>query len=252
VVDVHPERVAQFDDAVRGRGTEADTLEQARILEDDVVGIIASTGDDVDNLSIVMTARELNPDLFVVARQEQQQHEDLFEALDADLVANRSKIVARRMLAVATTPLLQTFLQHLVNAEDQFAERTQARLESCLHDRAPSLWVISLDGDEARGVRAAEEAGIDLHLQHLTHNSRSERGEVLPCVALVLRRGARIFFLPDGGERLLEGDELLFAGRSVARWEMERALQDPVLLMDFATPGSVPRTAIGRWFARRS
>jgi hypothetical protein len=75
---------------------------------------------------------------------------------------------------------------------------------------------------------------------------------MLPCVCLVLRRSARTFFLPDGGERLLEGDELLFAGRSVARWEMERALQDPVLLMDFATPGPVPRTALGRWIMRRS
>ena len=64
VIDVHPERVAERPGSVLGRGTEAATLEQAGVRE--AVGIIAGTGDDVDNLSIIMTARELNPHLFVV------------------------------------------------------------------------------------------------------------------------------------------------------------------------------------------
>ena len=65
---------------------------------EDAVGIIAGTGDDMDNLSIIMTALELNPDLFVVARQENPQNDELFDASGAHLVARRSLIVARRIL----------------------------------------------------------------------------------------------------------------------------------------------------------
>ena len=73
------------------------------------MGIIAGTGDDIDNLSIIMTALELNPDLFAVGRQEIQQNDELFDSSGADLVARRSLIVARRILAMATTPLLPVF-----------------------------------------------------------------------------------------------------------------------------------------------
>ncbi len=102
----------------------------ARPTSSTAVGIIAGTGDDVDNLSIVMTALELNPDLFVVARQENPLNDQLFESSGADLVARRSLIVARRILAVATTPLLPVFNDHLVNQDERFAQRVKHRLEA--------------------------------------------------------------------------------------------------------------------------
>lgn len=249
VIDVHEDRISRYERSVLGRGTEAATLEEAGVH--DAVGVIACTGDDMDNLSIVMTALELNRDLFVVARQEQQQNDVLFDACGADLVAKRSLIVARRILAVATTPLLQIFMQHLVREDDSFAERTMARLKGCLNGRAPSLWVAELTGDEAVGIRTAKELEISLNLRHLTHNARSERGESLPCVCLMIERGAQRLFLPHADQALMESDRLLFAGRPAALREMRRALLDPTLLVDFATPGPVPRTTIGRWLSRR-
>lgn len=249
VVEVHPERLERFPSGVLGRGTEAHTLQEAGLQ--DAVGIIAGTGDDVDNLSIIMTALELNPHLFAVARQERQQNDALFDASGAHLVARRSLIVARRILAVATTPLLQTFLQHLVVKDDRFAERTKARLEAVLHGRAPSLWVIDLQGDLAEGLRHARADGVNLELGHITHNLRTEDAESLACVCLVVERGAQRLFLPEADFDLLEGDRLLFAGRGAARREMLWALLDPNALLGYATGKRLPRGAIWRWWWRR-
>ncbi|MFB3078416.1 MAG: NAD-binding protein, partial [Lysobacterales bacterium] len=142
IIDVHPDRVEKREDAVLGRGTEAHTLMEAGVKE--AVGIIAGTGDDVDNLSIIMTARELNPDLFIVVRQENQQNDALFDSFKADLVARRSLIVARRILMVATTPLLPAFLTHLVREDEAFAAKVKNRLEAVLHGHAPNLWTEEL------------------------------------------------------------------------------------------------------------
>jgi len=245
VVEVHPERLQRYPHGILGRGTEADTLEQAGIH--DAVGIIAGTGDDVDNLSIVMTAKELNPGLFVVARQERPQNDALFEASGADLVAKRSLIVARRILAVATTPLLQTFMQHLVQTEESFAVRTAEKLKAVLDSHSPNLWVADLRDGQAAGMRLAHAEGIRPQLRHLIQDTRSESGQPLDCVCLVLERGARRMFLPEPDLEILEGDRMLFAGQSHARIGMERALFDPVLLMDVATPERAPRSAIWRW-----
>ncbi len=237
---------------VTGRGTEADTLEEAGVKE--AVGLIAGTDSDVDNLSIVLTARELNPALFVVARQEETVNDALFDAekLNADLVARPSWIVARRMLALATTPLLKTFLDHLEREKEDFAHRLKHQLEDILGGVAPSVWLTDLTQEPLYSLRAANEENVTLRLEHLVHNTRSGEDEHLRCVCLVHERGGRRLFLPSDEQDIREGDRLLFAGRGSARREIDRALADPVLLMDFATPYRVPRTAIGRWWARRT
>jgi voltage-gated potassium channel len=249
VIDVHPDRVAERAGAVLGRGTEAKTL-----LEADVgtaVGIIAGTGDDVDNLSIVMTARELNPNLFVVARQENPLNDQLFDISGADLVARRSLIVARRILAVATTPLLPVFNDHMIGENERFAQRVKHRLEASLGGSAPSLWTLNLVGEWANSIRAAAGERATIRLRHLTTNARTPEADDLPCVCLLLERGSLRIFLPGHDEKLQEGDRLLFAGRDRAQHEMLFSLREPTALVSLATGRPQPRGAIMRGLARK-
>ncbi len=250
VIDVHPDRVENCEDAVLGRGTEAHTLMEARVQE--AVGIIAGTGDDVDNLSIIMTARELNPNLFIVARQENQQNDELFDSSRADLIARRSLIVARRMLTVATTPLLPVFLTHLVHEDEAFTNRVKARLEAVLHGHAPNLWTEELSAGHADAIITAASDGVDIRLEHITHNLRMEDPESLDCVCLLLERGASRLFLPGPTQELLAGDRLLFAGRGAARREMIWNLTEPSVLIQFATGRPQARGAVMRWLARKN
>jgi Trk K+ transport system NAD-binding subunit len=60
---------------VQGDGTGANALKEADIMQ--ATGIVAGTSSDVDNLSIAVTARELNPELFVILRQNQYANQAL-------------------------------------------------------------------------------------------------------------------------------------------------------------------------------
>jgi len=249
VVDVHPDRLPSYDNAVLGRGTEAHTLEAAGIAEAE--GIIAGTGDDIDNLSIIMTARHLNPRLFFVSRQERRQHNELFDSSGADLVARRSLIVARRILSVVSTPLLQSFMQHLIRSDDRFAERTAARLKTVLKNRAPNIWVFELKGEIARSLRFVRAQTSGVTLKHISHNSRSEENEELPCVCLTLERGAQRIFLPDADTELQIHDRLLFAGRDHAHRQMLWTLTDSHSLLRNISGKQLPRGALWRWLSER-
>jgi len=249
IIDVHPDRVVNRENAVLGRGTEAHTLMEAGIK--DAVGIIAGTGDDVDNLSIIMTAKELNPNLFFVARQENQQNDELFDHSGADLVARRSLIVARRMLSLATTPLLSVFLSHLIHEDETFADILKARLELVLHGHAPNPWTEVIKAGCADAVLAALNYGVEIRLEHITHNLRMEDPEKLDCACLLLERGASRLFLPGPSQELLEGDRLLFAGRGTARREMLWNLTNPNSLVEFATGRPQARGAVMRWLGSK-
>ena len=249
VIEVHPDRVKERPGSVLGRGTEAGTLTEAGVK--DAVGIIAGTGDDVDNLSIIMTALELNPKLFVVARQESPRHDDLFDASQADLVARRSLIVARRILAVATTPLLPVFNEHLVHQDESFARNVENRLEEVLDGYSPGLWTIDIEGDRAESVRAARKEGVRIRLEHLLVNARTPTPERLRCVCLMLERGSAREFLPEPDQELFKGDRLLFAGRGSAHREMIFSLTEPAALVSLATGRPQPRGALMRSLARK-
>jgi Trk K+ transport system NAD-binding subunit len=244
VIDVHPDRISGRQWAVLGRGTEASTLIEAGVK--DAVGIIAGTGDDVDNLSIIMTALELNPKLFVVGRQENPLNDQLFDASGAHLVARRSLIVARRILAVATTPLLPAFFDRLVNESEAFAQDVMHKLESVLDGRAPSLWTLHLEGEWATSLREARLMGIDIRLEHLVHNTRLPGDVPLPCLCLIHERGGSRVFVPSFDTVVREGDRLLFAGRGTARREMLFTLQEPTAIVGYATGRPQPRGAIMR------
>jgi Trk K+ transport system NAD-binding subunit len=248
VVDVHPDRVNQANGDVLGRGTEAKTLLAAGI--NDAVGIVAGTGDDVDNLSIIMTAHELNPSLFLVARQERKENDSLFDASKADLVGRRSLIVARRILSIATTPLLQTFLLHLVKENDDFAHHVASRLQSSLKGFAPSIWTQTLEGPMADGLAVAKKAGFKVYLEHISFNSRYPEKPELHCVCLLLQRGAARVFLPTADQELHVGDQLLFAGRESARHEITWTLTEPDAVLANASGRAVPRSTILRWLSR--
>jgi voltage-gated potassium channel len=249
VVDVHEDRLPDYEHAVLGRGTEAHTLEAAGVA--DAQGIVAATGDDIDNLSIIMTARNLNPRLFVIARQERRQNNGLFDSSGADLVALRSRIVARHALQFVATPLLQSFMQHMIRSDESFAERTANRLKAVLNNRAPSIWVTEIKGECAKNLRFVRSLTQKVTLEHIVRNSRSEEGEFLSCVCLTLERGAQRIFLPDNKTELQISDRLLFAGRDLARRQMWWTLMDSHSLLVNASGKRLPRGALWRWLSNR-
>jgi len=249
VVDVHPERLPAYQKSVLGRGTEEHTLVAADIANAE--GIVAATGDDIDNLSIIMTARQLNPRLFFIARQEKRDHNALFKSSGADLIARPSRIVARQILSFVTTPLLQSFMQHLIRSDESFAERTAARLKDVLMNRAPSIWVFEIKGEIAKNLRFVRSQTSKVTLDHIIRNSRSEENELLPCVCLSLERGAQRIFLPDSHTELQIHDRLLFAGRDRARRQMLWTLMDSHSLLVNTSGKHLPRGALWMWLSKK-
>lgn len=70
------------------------------------VGLVVGTHNDANNLSIVMTARTLNPNLFIVVRENHKDNEELFRAVGADIVMHPSTIIADRIRVLLVTPCL--------------------------------------------------------------------------------------------------------------------------------------------------
>jgi voltage-gated potassium channel Kch len=129
-------------------------LQQAEIGH--AVGIVAGTDDDVSNLAIAMTARELHPRLFVVIRQNLVANKVLFDEFKADVTMVPSEIIAHECLAVLTTPLLARFLDIVKAEKDEWADRVVASLRERVGEEVPVIWRVRLDAAHAPGCFEAQ------------------------------------------------------------------------------------------------
>jgi voltage-gated potassium channel Kch len=217
---------------VRGTGTQAETLREAGVGQ--AVGIIAGTDDDVNNLSIVVTARELNPNLFVVLRQNRTANRDLFQAFDSDFTVVPSEIIAHICLAILTTPLLSRFLNIAKQRDDTWADRVVAHLSGHLGREVPATWRVAVDGKEAPALLPAL-AKSPVPLDVLRRDPADCETRLL-CVPLLLVRDNADIDMPDWDFALKAGDQILFAGRPEAE-ARQRAILCNANVADYVLTG---------------
>jgi voltage-gated potassium channel len=222
--------------SVRGLGTEAAPLAAAGIHT--AVGIVAGTDDDVNNLSIVVTARELNPRLYTIVRQNLQANEALFDAFDADVTMVSSELIASECLAVIRTPLLAPFLDVARHRDAAWADALIARLQAACGAPAPSIWSVTLNIAEAPAMYYLLMEHGHATVGDLLRQP-AKRDEPLACVPLLLRRMDESVLLPADDFALQPGDQLLFAGRNWAREQQQYQLRSDKV-RDYVLTGRDP------------
>ena len=230
--------------SICGLGTEATTLRQAGIER--ASGIIAGSDNDVNNLSIAVTAAELNPALFVVTRQNHSVNGPLFEAYGADFTMVPSRIVAQECIAILTTPLLAAFLDLLRERDEAWSGNLAGRLQSLCGGLTPEVWGLKLNISNAQAGYRALMQGRRIALGDILRDG-TERSRPLPVATLLLRREDQVMLLPADDFPLAPGDELLLASTLAARRNLELTLHNPNEL-DYVLTG---HETTGSWLSSR-
>lgn len=248
VIEADPQRTGIPEEGVvLGRGTEAVTLEEAGIQG--AVGLVAGTDDDANNLSILMTARTLNPALFLVARENRGDNHELFVRAGAHVVMHPSTIVAHRIRIRLGLPLLSEFLTYARYYDNAWACELISRIAALVQESAPHVWQVEVEGPGARALREAGARGLPVTLEALLRDPR-HRDRCLPAIALLLEHQGQRLVLPEPGTRLRKGDRVLFCGGDEAHRLMARSLQDLHQLRYVATGEDAPEAWIWRWAGR--
>ena len=96
---------------VIGNATYDDVLLDARIEQ--ATGLVAALSDDADNLMTVLSARQLNSNLYIVARIARMEAESKIRRAGADHVISPYQIGGHRMAMALIRPAVHSFLNQL-------------------------------------------------------------------------------------------------------------------------------------------
>lgn len=234
---------------IEGRGTEADTLTEGGVTE--VTGIIAGTDNDANNLSIIITARQLNPGLFTVGRQNSRDSEEIFKAAKIDMTMQPAEIVARHILGLLLAPLLDEFLRLTHDQNEDWANVVVSRVAGVAEEVTPETWDLEISPLRTPTVFDCLIRGEQVTLGQFCTHPR-DREQILPCVPLLIKRENDEKLLPDMQEILQAGDRILFCGRSEAMQQMAHTAKDHQALLYIRTGEDRPGGLVWEWLTRKA
>ena len=191
---------------IKGKGTEAVTLREARI--DRAQAIVAGLENDPDNLSIAMTAKQMQPSLFVVGRQNESSNARLFEMAGFDQVMEEADLLVSEIFPYLARPMLSRFIRLVRHQSEEWGRYLMQRIDDIAGDHNPNQYLLRITEKHAPTVIEHLKSGHLLRMQSLwtLANDSKTLNQALPL--LLLREGKEIL-LPKTATNLQVGDQVL-------------------------------------------
>ncbi len=229
-----------------------DNLLKAGVEE--AAGIVAGTNNDSDNLSILLNARALNPNIFLLVRQNRYRNQLVFQATQADFIMMPSLVSARRILFLLLAPLLKTFFEALRGRD---ASSTELALSDVIDQLAttvggshPRLWTVDICASTASALLNTVEGGQEVALGDILRDP-VDRNRHLACVPLVIRSGQELNVMPALTTVVQPGEQILFCGTASSLRLLDATLNNEYTLRYLISGIDQPRGYVMQWFTRR-
>lgn len=205
-----------------GNADDKDILLNVGIL--DAVAIISATNDDTTNLSILATARKLNPKIMTIARENEMDDFSIFKSAKIDHIFMPSRILINKTTNALISPLSDKFIRLLFGQDDEWGSKVVKNLLQII-DEEPLLYELKIDNKRALQVYNAlkEEKDILLEIFNRSLYNREQKNNIIP---LLIQREEESILIPSLDISLKIGDEILFACDENARDDIEYIAQN--------------------------
>jgi len=246
IIEAMPD-LTECEKCVIGSGTEASTLLEAGIEE--ACGIVAGTDNDINNLSIVMTAKELNPNLFLIVRKNNRNNGALFKKFGANITMQPTDIIAHECLAHMLTPLLAEFLNLVRSQNNQWANSLISQLVDVVGETVPETFALTINATNAIAVSEYIKNGMQIKLQNLMQDP-ANREKNLKLVPLLLIRDGVSHLVPDQEMVVLNDDCILFCGTYDAKTALPASMNNTKTFNYIMNGLEIPDSLVWRWIKR--
>ncbi len=226
-IEINPERSKQLskdekNHVVFGDADDRDFLIQVGIME--AVAIVAVTNDDTTNLSILATAKKLNPEIRTMARENDLADDFLFKSANVNHIFTPSRILVNKVTNALFNPLCDKFIKLIIKKDNDWASKLVVDLMKDI-DKNPLIIELEINKDEAPQIYKYLESKNSLNLKILStslHN-KEQTNNLIP---LLLQRENDIILLPSLENDLKMGDKILIACDEHAKNDMEYICQN--------------------------
>jgi len=211
-------------DVLIGRADDKRMLLMAEIFTADV--LFAGTDDDMKNLSIITAARQLNPTIKVIARENKIEDMSLFNNAKIDMLFIPSKVLIHKTIHSLISPYSSKFFDMLkAKKDDEFAKQLIQRLTVTIGSN-PILFGMAITYEKSLAIYNAianDKKTVTMEVYKRSRKNTKKTNKVIP---LILLRGKEQFLLPEDDTILQINDRILFASDEETKNDIEYIAQN--------------------------
>jgi Trk K+ transport system NAD-binding subunit len=208
-----------------GDSDDHDILVKANIK--DSVAIIAGTNDDTVNISILKSAKKLNPNIVTIARENNIEDFSIFENANIDLVFMPAKILINKTTNALIKPSADKFIKHLTKKDEGWGQALVSRLLTTIGEN-PMLHVIHItESNTPALINEINNSvnGIKLDVFKRSLENRDKFNNIVPLM-IYNTNDKKEILLPSWDEILRKDDKILFACDKNASNDIEDIAQN--------------------------
>ncbi len=201
----------------KGDADDKDVLLKVGVL--DAVAIISATNNDTTNLSILATAKKLNPKIMTIVRENEMDDFSIFRSAKIDHIFMMSRILINKTTNALISPLSDKFIRMCSKKDEQWGAKLVKDLISKI-DENPLLKELRIDKKYAPQIFNALENSNEIKLELFRRSlyNKEQNNNVIP---LLLKREDEYILLPSYDELVDINDEILFACDENGKDEIE-------------------------------
>jgi Trk K+ transport system NAD-binding subunit len=239
-----PKEMLENETFIRANPDDKEVLIQAGIQEAEC--LIVGTKNDIENISIMITAKKLNPDIYLIARENTMDEVSIFQAADIDWTFIIERIMVNKTSLALTKPLKNHFL-HLLLKENEIWANSLVKLLKSKIGSNPELMYLEISMEESYAIyhdlKDGEEIKIEVLQRSLGNWKRNNN--VIP---LLIQRHNEDLLLPQN-VKLEIGDKILLACDQESREEIS-LIASNIYELHYAKSGEEKQIGLlGRWFS---
>ena len=204
--------------AIYGDAEDYKSLIQAGIK--DAAAIVAATKDDLINLTILLTAKKINPDIYTIGRENTLDDITIFNSAKIDRVYVLEEVISEHVHRLISMPLAYRFLEEIYKKTDEWGEKITKVIKSKTNYN-PEIFEVRIVKSEAYALTTYLKEGGNINLGLLARclKDRQKRSKIV--FLLVKNRKEEVTLLPDDNYEVKVSDRFLIAATKEAREDFE-------------------------------
>ena len=188
--------------------------------------IIAGTDNDTVNLSILATAKKLNPNIMTIARENEMQDFSIFSNANIDHIFMPSKLLINKTTNALINPLSDRFIRLFTKQNEQWGQKLSRRLIEEINID-PIVFELNIDENDASEIveKLENDEKLPLEILRKSRRNRFLNNNIVPLLAIKADTGEEIL-LPPWDMKLGIEDKLLFASDVNAKEDAQYIAQN--------------------------
>ncbi len=194
----------------------------------DAAAIVAATKDDLINLTIILTAKKINPNIYTIARENTIEDVTIFKTAKVNRLYVLENLISEYVYKIINLPLSYYLIDEIHHQNEEWGKKIISKIKSEVQFYKPEIFQIRVSKEETYALYnyLKENKNRKITLKQILRDLKDWKRRAKISILMVKNRKEEIIFTPDDNYEVKVSDKFLIAATPEAKENLIIALNN--------------------------